>query len=202
MGRQRLDRVCSFKPNYTLFEPKKRANGEIEINSDELEAIYLMDYEDLYQEEAALQMEVSRPTFSRILKSARTKIATALIRGYSLKIIDEKDKFVVAFSTPLEKNGKEISNMHITHEKIALVHLFNQKVVEVKYIPNPLHASSLLAKDTLPSLLKSHCVSFWLSKHMKKDFENALLARGIFYKRVDSLKNLNELPKLFCKSGD
>ena len=85
MGRQKIERACSFKPLYTLFAPENVvAEGEMELNSDEMEAIYLMDYESMYQEDAASLMKVSRPTFSRIIKSARTKIATALVRGYQI----------------------------------------------------------------------------------------------------------------------
>ena len=49
------------------------------IRIDELEAIRLADLEGLYQETAAEQMGVSRPTFSRILARARSAVARALI---------------------------------------------------------------------------------------------------------------------------
>ena len=56
------------------------------LTQDEIEAIRLADFEGLYQEEAAREMEVSRPTFSRILNSARKKIANALIQGKAIEI--------------------------------------------------------------------------------------------------------------------
>lgn len=56
------------------------------LNEAEIEAIRLADFEGLYQEEAANQMEVSRPTFSRILNSARKKIANALLNGRAIEI--------------------------------------------------------------------------------------------------------------------
>ena len=46
-----------------------------------MEALYLMDLLGLYQEAAAEKMEVSRPTFARIIKSARHKVALALAWG-------------------------------------------------------------------------------------------------------------------------
>jgi len=53
---------------------------------DEFEAVRLADLEELYQEEAAEQMGVSRPTFARILESARRKLADALVHGKALRI--------------------------------------------------------------------------------------------------------------------
>jgi len=53
---------------------------------DELEALRLADLEGLYQEQAAEKMGVSRPTFARILESARKKVAEALVKGKGLVI--------------------------------------------------------------------------------------------------------------------
>ncbi|MCR4428481.1 MAG: DUF134 domain-containing protein [Caldiserica bacterium] len=59
---------------------------EVVLTLDELEAIRLADLENLYQEEAAQMMGVSRPTFGRIIDSAHKKIAQALVKGKPLKI--------------------------------------------------------------------------------------------------------------------
>ena len=48
-----------------------------------------MDLEGLYQAQAADMMEVSRPTFARIISNAREKIAFALINGKNLEIKEE-----------------------------------------------------------------------------------------------------------------
>ncbi len=53
---------------------------------DEFEALRLADLEGLYQEEAARRMNVSRPTFSRIVDAARRKTADALVHGKALCI--------------------------------------------------------------------------------------------------------------------
>lgn len=53
---------------------------------DEFEAMRLADLDRLYQEQAAQQMNVSRPTFSRIIDSAHRKIADALVHGKALRI--------------------------------------------------------------------------------------------------------------------
>ncbi len=59
---------------------------EVVVTLDEFEAIRLADFEGLYQEEAAARMKISRPTFSRVVESARRKVADALIHGKALRI--------------------------------------------------------------------------------------------------------------------
>ena len=51
------------------------------INIEEYEALKLCDYEHLTQAEAAELMNISRPTFTRIYESVRSKIARAFIEG-------------------------------------------------------------------------------------------------------------------------
>jgi predicted DNA-binding protein (UPF0251 family) len=58
----------------------------VAITLDEFEALRLADLEGLYQEQAAAQMGVSRPTFSRIVDAARRKVADALVHGKVLRI--------------------------------------------------------------------------------------------------------------------
>lgn len=58
----------------------------IGVTLDEFEAIRLMDYKSLKQKESAKIMEISQPTFHRILNSGREKIAIALIEGKIIKI--------------------------------------------------------------------------------------------------------------------
>jgi uncharacterized protein len=53
---------------------------------DEFEALRLADLDGLYQEQAAEKMKISRPTFSRIVDSARRKVADALVHGKALRI--------------------------------------------------------------------------------------------------------------------
>ena len=86
---KRIRRRIRGKFHHNCFKPcgMKRNNLLVEIlTSDEIEAIRLADFEGLYQEEAAQELEVSRPTFSRILNSARKKIAKALILGNAIEI--------------------------------------------------------------------------------------------------------------------
>lgn len=59
---------------------------KIDLGLDELEAVRLADVLDLPQLEAAVQMDVSQPTYNRILKSAREKVARAIVEGCALRI--------------------------------------------------------------------------------------------------------------------
>jgi len=58
----------------------------VSLAVEELEAVRLKDLEGLVQEKAADIMNVSQPTFHRILESAHRKIADALVRGKAIKI--------------------------------------------------------------------------------------------------------------------
>ncbi|KUK10059.1 MAG: hypothetical protein XD50_1646 [Clostridia bacterium 41_269] len=79
---QCLPRVNNFKPaGIPLSELE-----EITLSVEELEAIRLKDLEGLEQTECALRMGISRPTFHRILVSARQKIAESLVMGKALRI--------------------------------------------------------------------------------------------------------------------
>ena len=82
-------RKVGYMPENLAFKPAGIAMEDLEtviLNIDELETVRLADYEELYFEEAAERMGVSRQTFGNILKSAHKKIADALINGKTLKI--------------------------------------------------------------------------------------------------------------------
>ena len=53
------------------------------------EAIRLADFNELFQEDAALKMNISRATFGRIVIRARSKIADAIINGKAIKIQED-----------------------------------------------------------------------------------------------------------------
>jgi len=76
--------IC-FKPCGIKIVNLKR----IELFEDEMEAIRLSDFEGLYQQKCADQMGISRTTFSRLIESARKKIADALLNTKALKIFKE-----------------------------------------------------------------------------------------------------------------
>ncbi len=87
--RPRICRRIGFKPNVTYFKPAgvRMINLEETVLSfDELEAIRLVDLEEIEQGEAGKKMDISQPTLSRLLKSARKKISDAIVKGKAIKI--------------------------------------------------------------------------------------------------------------------
>jgi predicted DNA-binding protein (UPF0251 family) len=74
--------ICHFKPRGV---PAKKLKT-VEVTLDEFEAIRLADYEGLSHEEAAVLMNISRPTFSRLVEKARVKIASFIVNGSQLII--------------------------------------------------------------------------------------------------------------------
>jgi len=89
MSRPCRCRRIRCKPDTNYFKPRGiPLNSLVEVNLalDELEAIRLADLEELYQEDAAKKMNISRQTFGNIINSAHKKIADALLNAKALKI--------------------------------------------------------------------------------------------------------------------
>ncbi len=89
MPRPCCQRRIAGHPPSSVFKPAgipTMALDEVVMTLDEFEALRLADLDGLYHEEAAAQMLVSRPTFSRIIESAHRKQADALVHGKALRI--------------------------------------------------------------------------------------------------------------------
>ncbi len=89
MSRPKKVRCVRFLPKTKYFKPQGVPLIDLEevvLNIDEFEALNLADIEGRDQESAASEMEISRPTFQRILSSARKKVAEAIVRGKALRI--------------------------------------------------------------------------------------------------------------------
>jgi len=89
MARPRNCRRVGSMPESNYFKPRGIPLSMLEeviLTVDEFEAIKLADLENLYQEQAAEKMNVSRQTFGRIIDSAHNKVADALVKGKALKI--------------------------------------------------------------------------------------------------------------------
>lgn len=81
-------RVCN-PPKMQGFKPFGIAVCDTEkviLQYEEFEAIKLVNYNCISQEEAAESMEVSRPTLTRIYNNALFKIAQAFVEGKSITI--------------------------------------------------------------------------------------------------------------------
>lgn len=87
-GRPKKIRYIQAMPAVVQFSPRGRAGrpDEVEIKLDEFEALKLADFQGFGQSQGAQVMRISRPSFGRILREARKKIADALVSGKTIKI--------------------------------------------------------------------------------------------------------------------
>ena len=89
MRAARKCRRVMYPPQRLTFKPAgvpRNLLSEVSLNVDEYEAVRLADYEELGHAEAAIKMNISRPTFTRLVKKARNKIAIFLIECRRLEI--------------------------------------------------------------------------------------------------------------------
>jgi uncharacterized protein len=101
MVRPQKCRTVSALPDVTYFKPAGiplRDLEEVCLSVEEAEALRLKDLEGLEQEQGAEKMNISRPTFQRVLASARQKVADALLNGKAIRI--EGGNFQVIPVTP------------------------------------------------------------------------------------------------------
>jgi predicted DNA-binding protein (UPF0251 family) len=89
MPRPKRHRRLQNPPVGYGFRPLRKNLDEeigVQLLFEEYESLRLADYKGLTQEEAALEMNVSRPTFTRIYESARNKMAKALVENITLNV--------------------------------------------------------------------------------------------------------------------
>lgn len=89
MPRPKQDRKISNPPlmlGYKPFGIQRSVLSSVSMLYDEYETIRLLDYEGMNQEQAAEQMNVSRPTLTRIYEKARKTIAEAFVEGKMILI--------------------------------------------------------------------------------------------------------------------
>ncbi|HIH74630.1 MAG TPA: DUF134 domain-containing protein [Methanosarcina sp.] len=88
-GRPKCPRRVEQTPDVTYFKPRGVPLADLEVIAltvEELEALRLVDVEDLRQEDAAARVGVSRRAFWEDLKAARRKVAFALSTGKAIEI--------------------------------------------------------------------------------------------------------------------
>ncbi len=88
-GRCKSQRIIGKIPMATDYMPWGMGSGPQEttvIVFEEIEALRLVDLEELTQEEAASKMGVSRKTLWKDLQLARKKLVSALINGHAIRI--------------------------------------------------------------------------------------------------------------------
>lgn len=87
MGRPKIPRNICGRPADSCFKP----NGipmsnlpRLALDPDEFEALRLVDLLGMQQQEAAIEMSISRQTLANLVKSARFKVADCLVNGKAL----------------------------------------------------------------------------------------------------------------------
>jgi uncharacterized protein len=85
---QKTRKICN-PPKMLGFRPfglQSCMKEAVILKFEEYESIRLVNYEMLPQEEAAKQMNVSRPTFTRIYNRALKQIAKSFVEGKAIEI--------------------------------------------------------------------------------------------------------------------
>ena len=129
MVRPKKCRMVAALPNATYYKPAGvplRLLNEIRLSIEEAEALRLKELEALEQSEGAAKMGVSRPTFQRILSSARKKVADALLNGKAIRI--EGGNFQITGIRPC---------CHRDHNKIRQLDSTNMDTANCPVCGNP-----------------------------------------------------------------
>ncbi|MBU3013869.1 DUF134 domain-containing protein [Poseidonibacter lekithochrous] len=177
MGREKTKRNLVFKPAFKDYIPENKSyNGITHLLDEEMEAIYLMDILDLYQEKAAESMKVSRPTFTRILKNARQKLTRAIVYGNKISIEDANTPYIVAICSA-SKNSFE--SMLSTDQYISIYKIEDNEVTLIKSIENDVYVKTSKPAIVLPQIFLDFNVNIFLSTKIGEGLKNSLLTKGI-----------------------
>jgi len=180
MGRDKLKRKLQFKPLCTSFSALScKSEDTIHLLHEEMEALYLMDNQGLYQADAARHMEVSRTTFSRIIKTAREKVTMMLITGANLVIEDVKDEYTVMLPSMREKVlelGKPDAPF------LMLYRIHENNIVDKEVLENPVFVESKRPGQVLPALCSEYQVNFFVAASIGVGLKGSLLSKGVYGK--------------------
>ncbi len=89
MARPCIERIIEVNQKYTCFSPSNsdiKTLEKIELKTDELEALRLAEIEEMDMNSWAKKMWISAPTFCRLVKKARKKIADFIINWKRLRV--------------------------------------------------------------------------------------------------------------------
>jgi predicted DNA-binding protein (UPF0251 family)/predicted Fe-Mo cluster-binding NifX family protein len=122
MTRPKTLRQIDSIPDVKWFKPagiKMCSLEEVSLTFDEIEAIRLADLENLYQEQVATRMGVSRQTVGRILVSARKKVAEALVEGKAIRLEGGQIQFrnPACLDSKIEINSRQLKAGQIKQPK-------------------------------------------------------------------------------------
>jgi len=148
MPRPKKRRIINFSPQAVHFKPAGIPLREIEeiiIAHEELEAMRLKNLLEQNQEEAARQMDISQPTFHRLVTVARKKIVDALVNGKAIKIegghyIMKENKTssntIIAISSASKDLEGDIDNRFGRCQYFLIVSIDNGNIASFEFIEN------------------------------------------------------------------
>ena len=115
---KRCRQICGY-PAFWSFAPEKADAPEtIRFTLDEYEAVRMIDYEKLTQEECAAAMGVSRATVTGIYENARFKLADAIINGKRIRITGGSYRIdSIPASAEINEKGDHIMRIAVTYEQ-------------------------------------------------------------------------------------
>ncbi|MGM0440602.1 MAG: DUF134 domain-containing protein [Chlamydiota bacterium] len=178
MPRPIRNRRVRFTPTKTYFKPagiELRKLEEVILAYEELEALHLRDLGEFTQEQAAKQMDISQPTFHRLISGARRKVVEALVQGKAIKIdggnyIMKKEHLdcanqVVAISSASQELEGDVDSRFGRCKYFVLVSLQDGKVVSSNVLENSSSESrggvgvavaQMLAKHNVDSIISGN----------------------------------------------
>ncbi|HZK92940.1 MAG TPA: DUF134 domain-containing protein [Prolixibacteraceae bacterium] len=136
MARPKLKRTMLNPPVMEGFRPFGIAVTDLEpvvLLYEEYEAIRLTDYRGLTQQKSAEQMNISRPTFTRIYEKARRSIAKAFVEGKAIFIEGgdyHSDDFWYRCDSCLKLNISQEESNKCRYCGSGSLHRLNEKVSE------------------------------------------------------------------------
>jgi len=135
MPRPKRERRIQYKPDITYFKPAGiplRNLSEVRLTFEELEAIRLKDNDGLEQEECARRMKVSRPTFHRVINSARQKLAEALLCGKAIRIEGGRYQLSVRYLRCSNNHSWQMATNELDYSKCPLCDNEDIELISIK----------------------------------------------------------------------
>jgi predicted DNA-binding protein (UPF0251 family)/predicted Fe-Mo cluster-binding NifX family protein len=176
-GRKKVAPAAGFKAAYNDFFALNSVEREvIEMEQGELYALLLADFCQLYQEECALRLGVSRPTFSRIIERARKKVSVHLITGKPLAIRKDNASFTVAYPSA---DRFTIAKEPLEAPYFVLAAVDNDAIESMRFIGNP-QKLPLIAEA-----LKNTSIILLPNSSSADSLQSSLLESGVAAIRTD-----------------
>lgn len=125
MGRKMLIKKIGAVPTFEKFLPvmkegdineKCKERAKLFLKIEEWETLRLIDYLGIERMKAAEAMGISRQTLNILLKTARTKVARAVVEGIGL-YLEYSDNIDFTSHISLFKGRKKKMRVAVTHEK-------------------------------------------------------------------------------------